>query len=239
MATMPASNRKLRALLCHASQDKPIVRELYQRLNTEGWIDPWIDKEKLLPGQDWELEIEKSVEVADVVIICLSKVSVGKEGYYQKEIKKILDVAEEKPEGTIFIIPLRLDDCIIPRRLAKWQYEDYFLKENRDKSFARLLQSLGMRAKSLKINVKDAKSTSELLNLGIEFDRILKAHYSDSPQKPEFRFFLLNKDVKVKDYMHPDTFDGYKVPLKYRVLNRDGSDKETGILHFQVIRPVK
>ena len=96
-----------------------------------------------------------------------------------------------------------------------------------------------MRAKSLKINVKDAKSTSELLNLGIEFDRILKAHYSDSPQKPEFRFFLLNKDVKVKDYMHPDTFDGYKVPLKYRVLNRDGSDKETGILHFQVIRPVK
>jgi len=118
--------RKLRVFLCHSSQDKPIIRELYQRLLAEGWIDPWLDKEKLLPGQDWEIEIEKSVETADVVIVCLSKSSVEKEGYYQKEIKKVLDVADEKPEGTIFIIPLRLDDCQPPRRLAKWQYVDYF-----------------------------------------------------------------------------------------------------------------
>jgi len=40
----------LRASLCHASQDKPIVRELYQRLNAapqgddKGWIDPWLDE---------------------------------------------------------------------------------------------------------------------------------------------------------------------------------------------------
>jgi len=45
-------DRKLRVFLCHASQDKPVVRELYQRLNAEGWIDPWLDEEKLLPGQD-------------------------------------------------------------------------------------------------------------------------------------------------------------------------------------------
>ena len=43
--------RKLRVFLCHSSQDKPIVRELYQRLNAEGWIDPWLDEEKLLPGR--------------------------------------------------------------------------------------------------------------------------------------------------------------------------------------------
>ena len=41
-------DRKLRVFLCHSSQDKPIVRELYQRLNAEGWIDHWLDKEKLL-----------------------------------------------------------------------------------------------------------------------------------------------------------------------------------------------
>ncbi|NOT03258.1 MAG: toll/interleukin-1 receptor domain-containing protein [Anaerolineales bacterium] len=39
--------RKLRVFLCHSSQDKPIVRELYQRLNAEGWIDTWLDEEKL------------------------------------------------------------------------------------------------------------------------------------------------------------------------------------------------
>ncbi|MBI3153330.1 MAG: toll/interleukin-1 receptor domain-containing protein [Chloroflexi bacterium] len=48
--------------LCHSSQDKTIVRELYQRLNAEGWIDPWLDEEKLLPGHDWDLEIEKAIE---------------------------------------------------------------------------------------------------------------------------------------------------------------------------------
>jgi hypothetical protein len=44
-------NRKLRVFLCHASQDKPVVRELYQRLLAEGWIDPWLDEEKLSLGK--------------------------------------------------------------------------------------------------------------------------------------------------------------------------------------------
>jgi hypothetical protein len=41
---MPTEKRLLKAFLCHATQDKRIVRELYRRLNTEGWIDPWLDK---------------------------------------------------------------------------------------------------------------------------------------------------------------------------------------------------
>jgi len=92
------ADRKLRVFLCHSSQDKPIVRELYQRLNAEGWIDPWLDEENLLPGQDWDFEIEKAVETADAVIVCLSNNSVTKEGYVQKEVRKVLDVADEKPE---------------------------------------------------------------------------------------------------------------------------------------------
>jgi len=37
---MPAK-RKLRVFLCHASQDKPSVRDLYVKLSAEKWIDPW------------------------------------------------------------------------------------------------------------------------------------------------------------------------------------------------------
>jgi len=137
--------RKLRVFLCHASQDKPIVRDLYQRLLVEGWIDPWLDEEKLLPGQDWDLEIEKAVEVADVVIVCLSKQSVTKEGYVQKEIRKVLNIALEKPEETIFIVPLRLDDCELPRRLRTWHYVDYFPAERQDQAYQRLWQALNVR----------------------------------------------------------------------------------------------
>jgi hypothetical protein len=141
--------RKLRVFLCHSSQDKPVVRELYQRLLTEGWIDPWLDEEKLLPGQDWDMEIEKAVEASDAVIVCLSKGSVTKEGYVQKELRKVLDIALEKPEETIFVVPLRLDDCELPRRLRARHYVDYFPVEKRGQVNQRLLQSLDVRFRQL------------------------------------------------------------------------------------------
>jgi hypothetical protein len=156
------TDRKLRVFLCHSSQDKPIVRELYQRLNAEGWIDPWLDEEKLLPGQDWDIEIEKAVASADAVIVCLSNSSMTKEGYIQKEIRKVLDISSQKPEGTLFIIPLRLENCEPPRRLASWHYADYFPEEQRDTSFKRLIQSLKIRYDSqIKSNTQISLSKSE------------------------------------------------------------------------------
>lgn len=148
---MQSLDRKLRVFLCHASEDKPVVYRLYELLVVERWVDPWLDKEKLLPGQDWDLEIEKAVEAADAVIVFLSKNSVTKEGYVQKELRKVLDVADEKPEGTIFIIPLRLDVCDIPRRLTGWQYLDYFPEDLRQQSYEKLRQSLVIRANHIGI----------------------------------------------------------------------------------------
>ena len=56
---------KLKVFLCHSSQDKPMVREVYRRLILDGF-DVWLDEEKLLPGQDWNLEIEKAVEKTEI-----------------------------------------------------------------------------------------------------------------------------------------------------------------------------
>ena len=56
----------LKVFLCHAhiiplwDADRDPVRALYTRLTQDG-VDAWLDKEKLLPGQDWELEIRKAV----------------------------------------------------------------------------------------------------------------------------------------------------------------------------------
>ena len=153
------SDRKLRVFLCHASQDKPVVRELYQRLNAAGWIDPWLDEEKLLPGQDWNMEIEKAVEIADVVIVCLSHSSVNKEGYIQRELRFVLDIALEKPEGAIFVVPLRMDDCDLPRRLRSWHYVDYFPAQRREKASQRLLKSLNVRFDQLQSREGEKKES--------------------------------------------------------------------------------
>lgn len=147
------TNRPLRVFLCHSSADKPAVRELYQKLRAEPWIQPWLDEEELYPGQDWETEIEKAVELSDVVLVCLSNGSINKRGFVQKELRFALDVALEMPEDAIFIIPLRLEECTPPRSLRDWQYADYF-EDRRDRAFQRLLVSLRRRAAASNVDIE-------------------------------------------------------------------------------------
>jgi len=137
-------NRKLKVFLCHSKDDKPKVRELYRRLVADGF-DAWLDEEKLIPGQEWDLEIRKAVQDSDVVVVCLSNGSITQAGYVQKEIRFALDVADEQPEGTIFIIPARLEDCQVPSRLNKWQWVNLFEKT----SIEKLNHALNLRAKGL------------------------------------------------------------------------------------------
>lgn len=153
-------HRPLKVFLCHASQDKPAVRELYGALKRETWIDPWLDKVKILPGQDWRTEIEKAVEEADVVIVCLSSQSVSKEGFVQREIKYAYDVALEKPEETIFLIPLRLDQCLVPRGLHSFQWVDYFGAEKND-AYCILLDALKLRYEQKLKTKKEDRSSRE------------------------------------------------------------------------------
>jgi formylglycine-generating enzyme required for sulfatase activity len=145
--------RKLRVFLCHASQDKPAVRELYKRLAAESWINPWLDEENLLPGQDFDLEIYKATRDADAIIICLSKVSVVKEGYVNREIRRVLSIYEEKLPGAIYLIPLRLDECEPSfEQLKKLHWVDYFAPNTHEK----LIRSL--RAGALKIEIPERKT---------------------------------------------------------------------------------
>jgi hypothetical protein len=151
----------LRVFLCHASQDKPIVWGLYDALKAENWIDPWLDKEKILPGQDWEMVIEKAVDDSDVIVICLSNHSVKKDGYVQWEMRYAYDCALRKPENTIFLIPLRLDDCLVPRKLQSFQWVDYF-GDQQQKAYLDLRQALKSRYEQKMNSELQSSQTGEL-----------------------------------------------------------------------------
>jgi len=146
-----AETRPLKVFLCHAATDKPKVNTLYRRL-VEAGFDPWLDEKKILPGQDWEFEIRAAVRAADVAIVCLTRNSVNREGFVQKEIRIALDVADEKPEGTIYLIPARFEDCPVPERLSRWQWVNTY-EEN---GYRKLYRSLELRAKSLGIQIPSA-----------------------------------------------------------------------------------
>ncbi len=134
---LEANRRKLLVFLCHSSADKHLVRDLHDRLKARG-LRPWFDEVDLRPGQDWQLEITKAVRSSDVVLVCLSRNSVTKAGFVHKEIRIALDLADEKPDGSIFIIPARLDACDVPDRLRRWQWVDLFEKAG----FEHLVSSL-------------------------------------------------------------------------------------------------
>ena len=148
--------RRLRVFLCHSSGDKPVVRKLYHQLYNDGF-QPWLDEEDILAGQKWQSEIKKAVRNSDAVIVCLSCGFVNKAGFLQKEIKFVLDVADEQPEDTIFVIPLRLEECEPPSRLEEWHWINFF----EESGYEKLLKALRYRANELKISVgTDLKSST-------------------------------------------------------------------------------
>ena len=104
---------KAKIFLAHASEDKEQVRDLYAKLARRGF-KPWLDEVDLLPGQNWQVEIARSIRESDIFIACLSQASVRKQGYVQREFRSALATYAEKPPGSIYLIPLKLDDCEIP-----------------------------------------------------------------------------------------------------------------------------
>lgn len=141
---MPAPNdTSKRVFLCHSSGDKAKVREFYHRLKTNG-VDPWLDEEDLLPGQAWQVEITKAVQASSAVLVFLSRGSVQATGFVNKEIKFALDVADAQPEGKIFVIPARLEDCEVPERLRHLQWVNLFEAAGYEK-LLRALTAAGLR----------------------------------------------------------------------------------------------
>jgi formylglycine-generating enzyme required for sulfatase activity len=141
---MTEAQYPLKVFLCHASADKARVRALYRYLVEQG-VDPWFDEENLIGGQDWKVEIPKALDASDAIIICMSKNSINKAGYVQREIRFALDKALEVPEGGTFLIPVRFEECKVPFSLSQFQWVDIFGPAGH----ARLMKALDFRASQL------------------------------------------------------------------------------------------
>lgn len=175
---MSETKRPLKVFLCHASADKPKVRELYRYLRKRG-IQPWLDTENLLAGQDWQVEIPKAIASSDAIIICLSPNSVDKEGYVQKEIKFALDKGLEMSEGRVFLIPIRLEECGIPYNLQRYHWVNLFEADG----YSKLMKSLKTRAMQLQRTVVEVAAPSETKSNLSEKVRLSLAKLGEQLQK--------------------------------------------------------
>jgi hypothetical protein len=126
--------------LAYVEEDRQIAEWLYEALETEGFT-PWMDVRKLLPGQNWPRAIEAAIETSDFFVACFSSRSVTKRGGFQAEIRYALDCARRIPLDDIFVVPIRLDACRVPRAVQKeLQYIDLF--PDRERGLRRLTAAL-------------------------------------------------------------------------------------------------
>jgi hypothetical protein len=133
--------RQLRVFISYASPDLDRVLRLYRKLSREPGLDLWFDKRSLLPGVEWLSAIVKAIRSSDVVLICLSSRSLHRIGFAQKEIKWAIETADNQPEGTVSILPIKLEPCDLrSRRLMRWQYAELFRKGGYEQVVGALLK---------------------------------------------------------------------------------------------------
>jgi WD40 repeat protein len=117
-----------KVFISYAREDIDVVRLLYDSLTAAG-CEAWVDFNNLLPGQNWKSEIKSEIKSCDFFVLCLSKHSSSKRGFVQKEIKEALEILELMPDGRIFLIPIRLDECNVPESLSDHHYVDLFAED--------------------------------------------------------------------------------------------------------------
>jgi len=100
----------MKVFISYAREDIETAKKLYHDLKRAG-ISPWMDKQDLLPGQNWRVMISKAIQESKYFLAVLSSHSLTKRGFVQKELKMALDILDEFPAEDIFLIPIRIEDC--------------------------------------------------------------------------------------------------------------------------------
>jgi hypothetical protein len=131
--------------LAYVEEDLVAVRKLADSLHAAGF-NPWLDKRKLLPGQNWPRSIQQAIEISDFFVPCFSRRSTYKRGTFQCELRYALDCAAEVPLDEIFIVPVRLEACDVPKRISDHlQYVDLF--PERQKGLTRVVAAMRRQIK--------------------------------------------------------------------------------------------
>ncbi len=118
--------------ISYAHDDENAALGLCEKLRQSGFR-PWIDKEQLEVGQEWDRVIREALKTADFIVVCLSKRSINKRGYVQREIRLALDLYNDMPLGKRLLMPVRLEQCAVPDELARYHYADLFRSDGVDR----------------------------------------------------------------------------------------------------------
>jgi hypothetical protein len=115
-----------RVFIAYASENLEMAVRLYDDLLAAG-MSPWLDRKKLLPGQMWMRCIDRAIENSEFFVACFSTESASKKGQFPYEVRLALRCADRMPLDDVFLMPVRLNNCQMPRTITSHtQYVDLF-----------------------------------------------------------------------------------------------------------------
>jgi hypothetical protein len=101
----------------------------------------WFDKDSLVAGEEWDRARKIAQSEADVVVILCGTQTNERNGVYQREIHEAIEALRDRRLGSIYIIPLRLENVKLPPELSRLHYVDYFDTQWRRKLAGGLLRA--------------------------------------------------------------------------------------------------
>src|SRR2546422_2161780 len=92
---------------CYARKDQSFLKDLRKHLipfQKQGLINLWYDAD-ISPGTNWEEEIQKHLETAQIILLLISPNFMASDYCYSKEMKRAL---ERHEDGDARVIPIIL-----------------------------------------------------------------------------------------------------------------------------------
>lgn len=196
----------LNVFISYAKEDQEIAKKYYFWLENLGFY-PWLDIKKLIPGQNWEFEIDRALNKANVVIFLLSNNSVNKRGFVRREFNEAINNLKYKQQDDIYIIPVIIEECDVPDYISK---RLQFIRNIDNSSFDSIKLSLLEAAKQQSISITVGTSNGPYLiknneikeswddNIGHNIDISYPSFMSDEKSQIAFELsaYFLGKTIK-------------------------------------------
>jgi hypothetical protein len=203
--------------LGYSRPDEAKAQDIYERLSKEGF-KPWTDIQDVLPGEDMSARVRGAIYNADIFLVCLSYNSIDGRGNLKQDLNEQLNYHLQEGQAKAFLIPVRLEECPMPKSLESLEFVDLFKQDG----WAHLLESISsviMRRR----DIEDAWT-----NLYADLD-ISETKTEEALAKPSF--IEENEEGPLEGPTDPSSAEAWEVDLRKLI----GGHRESSLIHLDSV----
>lgn len=134
--------RQRRIFIIYSSKDREAASKIVEHLRSSGY-NPWFDVDEIAPGQKWTQSVMKGIAESAVALYLVSENLKDSNKFVGEELKAAMSVMRSRDESFSPVIPVRLDDSVVPQELGDVHWVDLRDKDGLEKLEKGLKRVLG------------------------------------------------------------------------------------------------